>query len=154
MTTVPEGALLPIVTDTEADPLTPMRHNKGTDSDRPRSGWNDSHPHNTQFRNHLQANGCFNVGPMDTLLDQFSTMVSSLEQVHNLEDGTTNYTYPMALHNDVLHYGDMLQADDHHEFVDSMKDEMKGLKDMLQVVPHSTLPTSTKTLLAVWAFKR
>lgn len=72
MTTVPEGALLPIVTDTEADPLTPMRHNKGTDSDRPQSGWNDSHPHNMQFRNHLQANGCFNVGPMDTLLDQFS----------------------------------------------------------------------------------
>jgi len=49
-----------------------MRHNKGTDSDRPQSGWNDSHPHNMQFRNHLQANGCFNVGPMDTLLDQFS----------------------------------------------------------------------------------
>jgi hypothetical protein len=81
-------------------------------------------------------------------------MVSSLEQVHNLEGGTTNYTYPIALHNDVLHYGDMLQADDHHEFVDSMKDEMKGVKDMLQVVPCSTLPSSTKTLLAVWAFKR
>jgi hypothetical protein len=48
----------------------------------------------------------------------------------------------------------MLQADDHHEFVDSMKDEMKGVKDMLQVVPCSTLPSSTKTLLAVWAFKR
>lgn len=60
----------------------------------------------------------------------------------------------MALHNDVLHNGGMLKAADRPDFVTAMQDEMSGLKDMLQVVPRSSLPPDTKSLPAVWAIKR
>ena len=58
-------------------------------------------------------------------------MTSAIESIHMLDNGTTNYTYPWALQNDVLHYGDMLEADDRDQFVDAMKQELEGLQHML-----------------------
>ena len=81
-------------------------------------------------------------------------MTSAIESIHMLDNGTTNYTYPWALQNDVLHYGDMLEADDRDQFVDAMKQELEGLQHMLQVVPRTSMPNNTKPLPAVWAFKR
>jgi hypothetical protein len=89
-----------------------------------------------------------------TIVDQHTAMVANLEQTATLDDGTPNFTYPMALHNDVLHYGDMLQAEDRSDFVSAMQNEMAGLQDILQVVPRSSLPADIKPLPAVWAFKR
>jgi hypothetical protein len=80
-------------------------------------------------------------------------MIANLEQLATLDNGTANFTYPMAFHNVVLHYGGMLKADDHPNFVTAMQDEMSGLKEMLQVVPRSSLPHGIKPLPAVWAFK-
>jgi hypothetical protein len=81
-------------------------------------------------------------------------MVANLEQTATLDDGTNNFQYPMAFHNDVLHYGGMLQAEDWSDFVTAMQTEMSGLKDILQVVPRSSLPPDVKPLPAIWAFKR
>jgi hypothetical protein len=81
-------------------------------------------------------------------------MVANLEQTATLDDGTTNFTYPMAFHNDVLHYGGMLQAEDPSDFVSAMQNEMSGQQDILQVIPRSSLPHDIKPLPAVWAFKR
>jgi hypothetical protein len=85
-------------------------------------------------------------GPM---LDQYEAMVTNIEQMHQLEDGTSNFTYPWALQNDVLHYGDMLQSEDRPKFVAAMESEMNGLKEMLEVVPRSSLlPTPRSFLLS------
>jgi hypothetical protein len=45
-------------------------------------------------------------------MDQFLAMVANIEQIRQLDDDTFNFTYPCALQNDVLHYGQMLKADD------------------------------------------
>jgi hypothetical protein len=47
----------------------------------------------------------------------------------------------------------MLKADDRPKFVSAMENEISGLKDMLEIVPRSTLPKGTLVLPAIWAFK-
>jgi hypothetical protein len=76
-------------------------------------------------------------------------MLSNIKQQHTLEDGACNYLYPWALQNDVLHYGEMLQADDRPDFVQAMKKEVDGLQHMLQVVSRSSMPDGAKPLPAV-----
>jgi hypothetical protein len=43
------------------------------------------------------------------IVDQHAAMVFNMEQIAQLDDGTGNFIYPMAFHNDVLHYGGMLK---------------------------------------------
>jgi len=126
-------------------------------------GWNSTHSHNTRFKSRLQANMSHALSSLlmqdneikkSPTQDQLAAMLSNIKQQHTLEDGTCNYLYPWALQNDVLHYGEMLQADDRPDFVDAMKKEVDGLWHMLQVVPRSSMPEGVKPLPAVWAFKR
>jgi hypothetical protein len=88
------------------------------------------------------------------IIDQQTTMVSNIKDIHTLEDGTKKFTYPWALHNDVLHCGDMLQADDCPKFVAAMENKINRLWDMLEVVPRSTISEGSSILPAIWAFKR
>jgi hypothetical protein len=80
-------------------------------------------------------------------------MISNIEKLENLDDGTSNFTYPSAFHNDMHHYGDRLQADDKEHFVTAMEDEVKGLQDMFQIIPRTPLPEGTKLLPAIWGYK-
>ncbi|MFN9981641.1 MAG: hypothetical protein ACK53Y_17075, partial [bacterium] len=88
------------------------------------------------------------------VIDQHTAMVSNIEDTHTLDDGAKKFTHPWALHNDVLHYGDMLQADDRPKFVAAMENKIKGLRDMLEVVPRSTIPEGSSILPTIWAFKK
>jgi hypothetical protein len=58
-----------------------------------------------------------------------------------------------VVQNDILPYSEMLKAHDRDKFVVAMDKEVDGLRDMLQVVPRSSLPDGVKPLLAIWAFK-
>jgi len=129
----------------------------------PRLGWNSGHHHNTRFKARFQANLSAAVSQhrsMEDILrtnkiqDQFTAMLTTMEQQHCLDDGTLNAIYPCALQNDVLHYGKMLKAPDKTKFVEAMEQEVDGLRDMLQVIPRSSLPDGVKPLPAIWAFKR
>ncbi len=136
-------------------------------SDTIRPGWNSSHSHNTRFKARLQANmSCVrpylghHVPPVQPpVTDQLLSMVAHIKAVHTLEDGTANYTCPLALAasadtKDTLNYGEMLLAHDRSHFVTAMKKEMDGLRDVLQPCPRSHLPVNEKALPAVWSFKR
>jgi hypothetical protein len=132
-----------------------------------RTGWNANYRHNTRFRGRIQANLTYTGDQSATapatqnieahyteVVDQHSAMVANLEQMAQLDDGTINFSHPLALQNDVLHYGGMLKAEDRPQFVTAMQDEMTGLQDILQVVLRSSLPQGTTPLPAIWAFKR
>jgi hypothetical protein len=86
--------------------------------------------------------------------DQFAAMILNIQQAAQLDDGTENFLYPMALHNDVLHYGGTLKATDRSDFMTAMQEEISGLRNILQVVPRSELPSDINPLPAVWAFKQ
>jgi hypothetical protein len=124
-----------------------------------RPGWNASHRYGTRLQTRLQANltlhsyQSHNSTQEEPIINKFTTMTSAIESIHTLDDGTPNYLYPWALQNDVLHYGEMLAADDRDRFVDAMKHELDGLQHMLQVIPCTSIPHNTKPLPAVWAFK-
>jgi hypothetical protein len=80
-------------------------------------------------------------------------MVSNLEQIHRLEDGTPNFTYQWTLLSDLFHFGDMIHAEDKPKFVAAMENEMNDLRDFIESVPRSSLPEGTSIFPAVWAFK-
>lgn len=80
-------------------------------------------------------------------------MIAHMEEKNRLEDGTINDMYPWVVQNDILPYSEMLKAHDRDKFVVAMDKEVDGLRDMLQVVPRSSLPDGVKPLLATWAFK-
>jgi len=86
-------------------------------------------------------------------LDQFTAMVTVLDDQHDLEDGTKIFMYPMAFKNDVLHCREMLEADNHDKFVPAMQKKMSGLKDILEVILRSSILDDVP-LPAIWAFKR
>jgi desulfoferrodoxin (superoxide reductase-like protein) len=79
-------------------------------------------------------------------------MISRIETLATLDDGSPNFIHPTAFHNDVLHCGDMLHADDKNHFIQAIEDEVAGLRDMFEIVPRTELPPGTKPLLAIWAF--
>jgi hypothetical protein len=128
----------------------------------PRLGWNSGHHHNTRFKARLQANLSAAVSQHryleDTILnnpiqDQFTAMLALMEEQHCLDDGTINDIYPCTLQNDVLHYGEMLKAPNKTKFVEAMEQEVHGLRDMLQVIPRSSLPDGVRLLPAIWGSK-
>jgi hypothetical protein len=119
-------------------------------------GWNKNHKYNTRFKECTQINltNADNLPTVDQsvrtpVLDQCIAMISNIEKLENLDDGTSNFTYPSAFHNDMHHYGDRLQADDKEHFVTAMEDEVKGLQDMFQIIPRTPLPEGTKLLPAI-----
>jgi hypothetical protein len=70
-------------------------------------------------------------------LDQFTAMVTVLDDQHDLEDGTKNFMYPMAFKNDVLHCGEMLEADNHDKFVTAM--QKKNVRTQRHTRSHSEI---------------
>jgi len=163
-TPISVGAL-PIRADTNPIPTRPgTPKTSNTTSSRqvpPCPGWNPGHGHNTRFKSIIQVNLSY-MEPTSTsmidlslpVIDQHTAMVSNIEDTHTLDDGAKKFTHPWALHNDVLHYGDMLQADDCPKFVAAMENKIKGLRDMLEVVPRSTIPEGSSILPTIWAFKK
>jgi len=153
----PEG--LPVDSNNSADDVSmPPIELSG-----PRLGWNSSHHHNTRYKAPFQANLSAVVSQhrsMEDILgtnkiqDQFTAMLTTMEQQHCLDDGTLNAIYPCALQNNDMYYGEMLKAPDKTKFVEAMEQEVDGLRDMLQVIPRSSLPEGVKLLPAIWAFKR
>jgi hypothetical protein len=136
-----------------------------------RPGWNARHGHYTRYKARVQANlAAASPNPIMTarqqaphddptpVLCQFAAMVSAVETMHNNEDGSCNFLYPSAFlsHSvkDTLHYGEMLQAEDRLHFLATMQKEIAGLTDILEVVPRTALPSDTKPLPAVWAFRQ
>jgi hypothetical protein len=131
-----------------------------------RRGWNPSHPHQTRFKARLQANLSCTRPSIEQernnshlpCRDQFMSMISHVEQLQCLEDGSCNFHYPCAfatnIDNDTLHYGDMLRSEDRSQFATAMQKEVDGLWDILQVVKRSDVPAHMTPLPAVWAFKR
>jgi hypothetical protein len=118
--------------------------------------------HNTRFKEWLQVNLSF-TGQITTptsqqftapITDQFTAMVANVEESAQLDDGTNNFSYPSAFQNNVLHYGDMLQAPDCQQFVTAMEDEVNSLQDTFEILPRSAMPKDTKHLPVIWAFKR
>jgi hypothetical protein len=114
----------------------------------------------------LQANLSCTVPPVDAeqinyplpCRDKFTSMISHVEQMQCLEDGSHNFHYPCVfasnIDNDTLPYGDMLRSEDHPQFATAMQKEVDGLRYILQVVKRSDLPTDITPLPAVWAFKQ
>jgi hypothetical protein len=98
--------------------------------------------------------------PGDHLVqDQFQAMISNIENIYQLDDGTMNYHYPCAFsttanNKDTLNYGEMLQSSDSSQFEAAMQTEMDGLHDILKVLLRTSVPEGVKPLPAVWAFKR
>jgi len=80
-----------------------------------------------------------------------------MEQMHSVEGGTYNFIYPTAFQahaeKGTLHYGEMLAAEDWKKFVKAMQKEVDWLKDILELVPQSSVPSNNNSLPAVWPFK-
>jgi hypothetical protein len=91
-------------------------------------------------------------------------MISKLNEVNELYDGTLNSVVNYAFstvdldmsNNKVFTYTKALQQPDAAQFVDAMKKEIDDHKSCnhWEVVPRSTLPVGTKTIQAIWSFKR
>jgi hypothetical protein len=88
------------------------------------------------------------------IIDQHAAMVANIEDTARLDDGTSNFCYPCAFHNDVPHYGKMLKAPDHQQFVAAMENEVQGLQDMFKIIPRTSLPEGTNPLPTIWEFKK
>ncbi len=132
-----------------------------TNTSTRRPGWNRDHMYSTRFKACVQVNLTYanhlrmaDQSDQTPELDQYAAMISHIETLATLDDGCTNFTYPSAFHNDVLHYSDMLHADDKNQFVQAMEDEVVGLRDMFEIIPRTELPQDTKPLPAIWAFKQ
>jgi hypothetical protein len=137
-------------------PGSPVHTNMSTEQ----PGWNRDHTYGTRFKAHVQVNLTYanhlptaHQSDQTPVLDQYATMISRIETLATLDDGSPNFIHPSAVHNDVLHYGDMLHADDKNHFVQAMEDEVAGLHDMFEIVPRIEVPPNTKPLPAILAFK-
>ena len=76
-------------------------------------------------------------------------------------DGTFNEIHHMVLaagkaNNDCYTFREMLKEDDAAEFIEAMKVEVTAheTRDHWEVVKRSSVPYGTKTIQAIWSFKR
>ena len=81
------------------------------------------------------------------------------EQANKLFDSTINIHHHMAFTTDVQNdftYKEMLQQSDKIDFFRAMEKEVKDHEDRnhWSLVERSTLPPGTKTIMAIWSFKR
>ena len=79
-----------------------------------------------------------------------SNFDKSLNQIHHMVLATGQTS------NEVYTFKDMLKEDDRVDFIDAMEKEISAheKRKHWESVPRSSLPTGTKTIQAIWAFKR
>jgi len=161
--TIPEYSIM----TTNHSPSQPSTASPPTAQLHPRPGWNAAHRHNTCYKQKLQAYYTCIQTPLHAFLqhdgtpiqDRWSAMVAAIIDMHQLDDGTSNFVYPYPCafqatrEKENLHYGKMLQAEDCPNFAKAMKQEVTGLSDTLEVVARSTVPPNQKPLPAIWVFK-
>jgi hypothetical protein len=103
-----------------------------------RNGWNKYHNHSTRFRQRFTVNQASleNVCLTNdvTSMDRLFAFFTETESIHQNDDMTSNYTRPcvyaaMKNNSDILHWGQMLHAEDRNEFEKSMEKEVNGLQD-------------------------
>jgi hypothetical protein len=98
---------------------------ESTPPQKTRDGWNKKHTHGTRFRQRFTVNQAAleNVCLADdtTSLDRLFAYFKETESIYQHEDMPSNYTRPcvyasMKNNSDILHWGQMLHADDREEF--------------------------------------
>jgi hypothetical protein len=74
---------------------------------------------------------------------------------------TSNYTIPcvyaaMKNNSGIIHWGQMINADDRNEFEKSMEKEVNGLQDndTFDIKERSSVPKHMKVIQAIWSFRR
>lgn len=93
-----------------------------------------------------------------------SSLERAVEQCHRVNahfDQTLNVVHHAVLmagseSNDVYTFKEMLKQEDAASFIEAMVKEVGDheSRDHWSVVPRSTMPVGTKTILAIWSFKR
>jgi hypothetical protein len=96
-----------------------------------------------------------------TPVDSVHRAVLHSQKVNTHFDGTLNMIHHAALtvaagDNDTYTLRDMLKQEDKRDFVAAMAKEVKDheSRNHWTVLPRSVIPPGTKTILAVWSFKR
>ena len=95
-----------------------------------------------------------------------SPRLTAYKTIHHLSlinqnfDGTLNYIHQHAFvtnaSNDTYTLKDMLKQDDVADFVEAMVKEIDDHEsnDLWDIINKDDMPSGTKTILAIWSFKR